>query len=285
MAKDLICLVSPEQLDQYYGIIALDIDGVFADTWLNHIRYDHPGIIDPRLIQLADEQAELLATRAIKKADVHGIQFESLAYLASLAVLTNSGFVIVSSWITNPDTSKGVQQIFDLLKVEYDKPFVVGQTHGGGGFYREEGFFNWLRKFCDRDKPKAIAAIDDSGYRHFPVLHQTNNLVAPVGRLGYNMDDYIRSIRKLDFDDDNWYGWCRHGYVTGAETPEFTKEEMWELMWEGRIRSLYNTHWNPKGKGEILWKLKRYLNSKKANTTWLFNVLQKLTSPKQKTGK
>lgn len=259
--ESYLSLYDKEYLNQYNGFIALDIDGVFADTWLNHIRYDHPGIQDPRIKQFLLEYSDYVESRAIGKHDVGGVQFESLAYLCALAAEGKFAFIIVSSWVSNPDTCKGVEALMQSLKINNDLAFVVGQTRGGGGHHREQQFFQWLRDFtCDElENSKEIMAIDDSGYRHFPIMYQNKNLVAPLGRIGFNADDYIRCIRKLRFEEADWYDWCKHGYLTNTELPSLPKEVFSYFIHENLINNVFNPLYEP-GTGWRTWyaRLKRW---------------------------
>ena len=253
MASDRFLSLYPKEfLKQYNGFIALDIDGVFADTWLGHIRWDHPRILDRRLIKFAFEYPEFFKDRSIGRRDVRGVQFESLAYLCALAADGKFGFIIVSSWVSTPNTCRGVDALMNYMGVKNELPLVVGQTGGGGGFYREQSFFDWIREFTDSDRPKELLAVDDSGYRHFPIFHQSKNLVAPIGRIGYNTDDYIRSIRKLRLKKEMWYSWASKGYIEGAELPELPRDTMWYLIHTHLINRVFNPWYEP-GKGWRSW--------------------------------
>jgi len=262
-----LSLYDKEFLKQYKGFIALDIDGVFADTWLSHIRYDHPNMQDPRIEKFLVEYKEYIDSGAIGKHDVRGVQFESLSYLCALASDGKFGFIIVSSWVSNADTCRGVEALMELLNIENPLPFVVGQTRGGGGINREQQFFEWLRDFTcdDLDNAKELIAIDDSGYRHFPIFHQSGNLVHTLGRIGFNMDDYIRSIRKLHYDDGNWFTWASSDYLKDANLPELSRDIMWYLIHEQLIGKVFNPWYEP-GRGWRNWlpRFKRWCKWRRA---------------------
>lgn len=225
----LICGVNPNELSKCNGIAALDMDGVISESWLRILRHENPTLQDPRVLSFMQEYPYYFEDRILGKTDVRGIQVDALCYLVQMAHMTKTGFVLVSSWVRKPETYLAVQHLLlHLTGLRFEQhPLFLGQTGGGGGEYRETEFLAWLKLHTSENEPKEVIAIDDSGDRHFPIFSKTHNLVAPVGRVGYTMDDYIRSMRKLRHDDDNWYGWADHGYVEGAEFPLHTKEELW----------------------------------------------------------
>ncbi len=221
----------------YFAVFALDIDGVFADTLHRHIRFDHPNAQDPRITKFMLDHPELFQGKAqgLGKHDVQGIMVESLILIAEFIQKTNSCMVLVSSWIYEPNTYKHIELLIrELTGIEYDKPFMVGQIRsGGGGVGREQNFLHWCKTNLDPSHVMSVAAIDDSGARHFPIFDKINQLIAPIGRCGFTPDEYIIACRKIHYHCDQWSDWLTkygHKWVDNSDEPKLTREQFWDIL-------------------------------------------------------
>ncbi len=211
------------------GILALDLDGVISDTWTGILRHEHniPAETQPFI----DANPDIVGrtNSKLNPYDVKSVQYNSVLLIAELIHQCNLGVIIVSSWATslNPDCYKQVFKLFQYVYSDLKEEQWLGQSCGVGGRMREDRFLNIVRDRFDKDDPKYIIAIDDSGIKHFPKL--VYNTVAPIGRLGFTVDDYIKAIRILDYDDEQWYDWSYHGYVESLSKSfkAAPKDELW----------------------------------------------------------
>lgn len=233
--------VSKEDLKNYDAIVALDMDGVVSDTYLNILRHKHPALKDKRTTDFIENNPHYFKAkegelRRLTPHDVRGVMVDSLSLLLAIAKETNIGFVLVSSWIRTKETCLAVEDMFlQLTGMEFNKPLIIGQSNGYGGECREEDFFDLIRNYTDKNHPSLVMAIDDSN-PHFPILGSIGSFVSPIGRNGFVMDDYIRCLRKMNFNDDNWYTWCEHGYLDNVETPRFNKEDLWKNIHNNNLK-------------------------------------------------
>lgn len=230
-------------MEAYSNIAALDMDGVIADTMISHIRQRKDSTRDIRVEQFLERNAELIKKAGLHSYDIEGISIESLTILAKIISESNTGLVLVSSWISTTHTYKLVNEIFKQLSgIAYDKDFVFAQVGaGGGGTYRELRFLHWCKQNLDPEKPIGISAIDDSGENHFPIMESLNMLVTPNGRTGFNADSYIHLISKLNYTSPDWSSWLEQNgekYLIDYSVPRLPLLEFWNVLMHLAVEDL-----------------------------------------------
>lgn len=209
------------------GILALDLDGVVADTWVGNVY--HTNNIPSPMTEFIESvpHTKHRVMQSLGRHDVEGVVPSSVMLISDLIHNYPLDVVVVSSWVHGPDTYKEVFQVFQHVFPQLQEHQWVGQTSGCGG-NREHSFFRFIRENYERDDVKRVIAIDDSGVRHFPTM--VANTVACCGRNGFIVDDYIEATQILEYDEDG--GWRRWADQYKQMIPPEDPQELWNRIFD-----------------------------------------------------
>jgi hypothetical protein len=217
------------------GIIALDIDGIFADTFVRVLR-QHQGHYPAALEQFIVDNPDMVGDQhsgQFRPFEIRGLQLDSIALITDLIIKGELGCILVSSWVRSPDTHSLLARLFQYFNPDFDPRYLIGQTSGMGGEGRETAFLAQVRTHFGQLPAKRLLVIDDSGEKHFPQLHPINALAS--GRCGFTMDDYIQAIRILELDEvGGWRDWAKEGHVPDRFPPEW-QPPCYQQLWQQHI--------------------------------------------------
>ncbi|MEZ9709294.1 hypothetical protein AB4254_11500 [Vibrio breoganii] len=188
-----------------FPLIALDVDGVFADSVLSQMQYMDPLLQDPRITAFERMYPEYCVYNKdvggitpFRGHSIRGLVMSSVLLLIKLAQNTESMFVLCSSWGVRDEMCEAFEALFQFISPR-DKPYFAGQSGFCGGFSRELEFFGWLESYVPLHwESLSILAIDDSGSSFFPKMAMEGRLIAPHGQDLFTSKHYMESFKALD---------------------------------------------------------------------------------------